>query len=74
MHDLPCWTRVACILAERSRSALQVLGNPAHDGRPCPLSSLFLELPRRCAQPPRLRLLPDQCIQKVRGLLHGVWH
>eukprot|EP00965_Chrysotila_dentata_P254360 6211843-Pleurochrysis_carterae.AAC.1 len=26
MHSLPFWTRVACVLAERSRSAPQVLG------------------------------------------------
>eukprot|EP00965_Chrysotila_dentata_P189536 6173367-Pleurochrysis_carterae.AAC.1 len=34
--------------------------NPARDGRPCPLSAPYLEPPRRCAQPPLLRPLPDR--------------
>eukprot|EP00965_Chrysotila_dentata_P073532 2428966-Pleurochrysis_carterae.AAC.1 len=43
-------------LALRSPSSWK----PARDGRPCPASAPFLEPPRRCAQPPFLRLLPDQ--------------
>eukprot|EP00965_Chrysotila_dentata_P261213 6214178-Pleurochrysis_carterae.AAC.1 len=43
-------------LALRSPSSWK----PVCDGRPCPVSAPFLEPPRRCAQAPRLRPLPDQ--------------
>eukprot|EP00965_Chrysotila_dentata_P153775 5083419-Pleurochrysis_carterae.AAC.10 len=51
MHSFPFWTRVACVLAERSRSAPQALGYLNHDGCCCPLSAPFLELPHRVAIP-----------------------
>eukprot|EP00965_Chrysotila_dentata_P133024 4398632-Pleurochrysis_carterae.AAC.1 len=38
MHGSPFLRRIACVLAERSRSALQALGYRARDGRLCPLS------------------------------------
>eukprot|EP00965_Chrysotila_dentata_P026766 887845-Pleurochrysis_carterae.AAC.1 len=60
MHNFLFCTRVACVLAERSRSAPQGLGSRSAHGR----NSLTapppeLEPPRRPAQPPRPRLLLD---------------
>eukprot|EP00965_Chrysotila_dentata_P177691 5869560-Pleurochrysis_carterae.AAC.1 len=37
MHGSPNLHRIACALAERSRSAPQALGNYARDGRHCPV-------------------------------------
>eukprot|EP00965_Chrysotila_dentata_P194155 6176189-Pleurochrysis_carterae.AAC.7 len=57
MHSLPFWTRVACVLAERSRSAPQVLG---YCSRWLPLPAVRPSLrtttqarpsPRACAAP-----------------------
>eukprot|EP00965_Chrysotila_dentata_P197429 6178179-Pleurochrysis_carterae.AAC.6 len=53
MHSFPFWTLVACVLAQRSRSAPQVLGYPCPRGLPLPAAELpFLEPPRRCTQVP----------------------
>eukprot|EP00965_Chrysotila_dentata_P017361 576583-Pleurochrysis_carterae.AAC.1 len=60
MHGSPNWTRIACVLAERSRSAPQALGARARDGRHCPLSHLARATAqarpspraRDCSQPP----------------------
>eukprot|EP00965_Chrysotila_dentata_P043303 1439376-Pleurochrysis_carterae.AAC.5 len=40
MHSLQNWTGVACVVAQRLRSAPQALGYRAHDGCRCPVSQL----------------------------------
>eukprot|EP00965_Chrysotila_dentata_P026935 893970-Pleurochrysis_carterae.AAC.3 len=51
MHSFPFWTCVACVLAERSRSALQALGYLCSRWLPLPGSHPFPKPPRRCVQP-----------------------
>eukprot|EP00965_Chrysotila_dentata_P072224 2387062-Pleurochrysis_carterae.AAC.1 len=59
MHCLPFWTLVACVLAERSRSAPQVLGYPCSRWLPLPRRATFLEPPRRRVPAPAPVLAPD---------------
>eukprot|EP00965_Chrysotila_dentata_P156665 5176136-Pleurochrysis_carterae.AAC.3 len=59
MHSLPFCTRVACVLAERSRSAPQVLEYCSR-WLPLPRELPFLEPPPRRAPPPAPALLPEQ--------------
>eukprot|EP00965_Chrysotila_dentata_P249295 6208830-Pleurochrysis_carterae.AAC.3 len=66
MHSYPNYTRAACVLAERSRSAHQALDSPlAHGGRrprapPTQSRSACAPSPRACAA----TMLPD----------HGRWY
>eukprot|EP00965_Chrysotila_dentata_P143597 4744647-Pleurochrysis_carterae.AAC.3 len=63
MHSFPFWTRVACVLAERSRSKL--LDTLAHDCCcRCPVSPL----PRTTAQ---ARPSPRAC---ARSLASDCWY
>eukprot|EP00965_Chrysotila_dentata_P189036 6173098-Pleurochrysis_carterae.AAC.1 len=57
MHDFPICIRIACVLAERSRSLPKLL-ELAHDGRCRSLSAPSLSHPVGAPQPPRLRLVP----------------
>eukprot|EP00965_Chrysotila_dentata_P036293 1208751-Pleurochrysis_carterae.AAC.1 len=59
MHSLPFCNRIACVLAERSRSYPQALGTRSR-WPPLPSERPFPRAARRCAQPPRLRPLPDR--------------
>eukprot|EP00965_Chrysotila_dentata_P009843 321209-Pleurochrysis_carterae.AAC.1 len=45
MHSFPFWTRVASVLAERSRSASQALGYPCSRWLLLPVSALSLSRP-----------------------------
>eukprot|EP00965_Chrysotila_dentata_P189225 6173204-Pleurochrysis_carterae.AAC.2 len=63
MHSFPFCTRFACVLAERSGSAPQVLGprRAHHVAWPTqPDSATTPEPPRKCVQPPHSRPLPDR--------------
>eukprot|EP00965_Chrysotila_dentata_P036589 1217793-Pleurochrysis_carterae.AAC.1 len=51
-------TSHACLRS--ARAPHPKLLEPARDGHPCIMSAQFFESPRSCAQPPRLRPLPDQ--------------
>eukprot|EP00965_Chrysotila_dentata_P200725 6180138-Pleurochrysis_carterae.AAC.1 len=58
MHSFPFWIRVACVPAERSRSAPQALGYSCSRWLPLPVRYPSLEPPRKCAQPPKPAHLP----------------
>eukprot|EP00965_Chrysotila_dentata_P133955 4430305-Pleurochrysis_carterae.AAC.1 len=62
MHGSANWTRIACVPAERSRSAPQALGTRARDGRRCPVEPTSSSHRVGAPQPPRPRLLsiPDR--------------
>eukprot|EP00965_Chrysotila_dentata_P159791 5279071-Pleurochrysis_carterae.AAC.6 len=54
MHCSPNWTRVACTLAERLRSAPQALGTPCSRWLPPTCERPILEPPQRRAPAPAL--------------------
>eukprot|EP00965_Chrysotila_dentata_P144495 4772811-Pleurochrysis_carterae.AAC.1 len=58
MHGSPNWTRIACALAERSRSAPRTLGTRARDGCCCPSEPTSSSHRVGASQPPRPRELP----------------
>eukprot|EP00965_Chrysotila_dentata_P176186 5817589-Pleurochrysis_carterae.AAC.3 len=58
MHGSPNLRGMACVLAERSRSPPQALGNPCSRWPPLPRRATSSSHPVGATQPPRLRLLP----------------
>eukprot|EP00965_Chrysotila_dentata_P250336 6209390-Pleurochrysis_carterae.AAC.5 len=60
MHGFPFCTRAACVHAERSALRCLSSGWPTRAWPALPDAPPTWSHPHRCAQPPRLRSLPDR--------------